>query len=62
METGRAIARDVLEAQEAKIEAENALIGALVDHTVAVLEFERDIEMLEVDEWGQWREGILSDE
>jgi outer membrane protein TolC len=45
-QAGTATTRDVLEAQDALIEARNALTRALVDHAVALLEFERDTGVL----------------
>lgn len=54
LEAGRARTRDYLDAQEDLVNAQNDLTGALMDHTVARLEFFRDIELLEVDEDGQW--------
>jgi len=49
-EAGRAETRDLLEAQDALIEAQNSLSRALVDHTIARLEFLRDTGQLEVNE------------
>jgi len=49
-EAGRAETRDLLEAQDALVEAQNSLTRALVDHTVARLEFLRDTGQLEVNE------------
>lgn len=43
LQAGRAITRDLLEAREALVEAENALARALVSYLIARLEFERDI-------------------
>jgi outer membrane protein TolC len=48
--------RDVLEANDALLDAENNLTEALIDHTVARLELLRDIELLEVDDKGIWKE------
>jgi len=53
---GRADTRDVLEAQDALLEAKNAVTQALVDHTIARLEFWRDTGVLQVDENGLWKE------
>ncbi len=50
LQSGRAQARDLLEAQDALINAQNALIRALVSYRVARLEFLRDTGSLEVDE------------
>ncbi|MDA1142672.1 MAG: TolC family protein [Planctomycetota bacterium] len=49
LQSGRAQARDLLEAQDALINAQNALIGALVDYRVARLEYLRDTGSLDVD-------------
>jgi outer membrane protein TolC len=43
IQAGRAVTRDLLEAREALVEAENALADALVSYLIARLEFERDI-------------------
>lgn len=43
LQAGRADTRDLLDSQAALVEAQNALIRALTDHTLARLEFFRDI-------------------
>ncbi len=43
IQAGRAITRDLLEAREALVEAENALADALASYVIARLEFKRDI-------------------
>jgi len=48
LEAGRVITRDLLEAQEALLRAQNALAGALVDYRIARLELERDMDTLKV--------------
>ncbi|MCK4850834.1 MAG: TolC family protein, partial [Phycisphaerae bacterium] len=48
--------RDVLEAQEALVSAQNDLTSALVDYRVAELELQLDMDVLEVSEKGLWRE------
>jgi outer membrane protein TolC len=53
LQAGRADQRDVLDAQQALVDARNALTSALVDHTIANLEFQRDVGTLVVDEEGQ---------
>ncbi len=53
---GRAETRDVLEADEALLQVQNALIDALVSYRMAELRFQRDIGLLVVDERGLWRE------
>ncbi|MFH1419812.1 MAG: TolC family protein [Planctomycetota bacterium] len=56
LEAGRVEIRDVLEAQEALISARNALTAARVNYRVGELNLQRDLELLEVDEKGLWRE------
>ena len=56
LEQGRAEIRDVLEARESLISAENALTGAIVRYRVAELEFQRDLGVLEVGSDGLWQE------
>ena len=56
LQAGQAQIRDVLEAQEALVSAQNALTAALVNYRVAELELQRDMGVLEVDEKGNWRE------
>ncbi|MBW2065131.1 MAG: TolC family protein [Deltaproteobacteria bacterium] len=55
-EAGRIPIRDVLEAQEALINAKNGFISAVVDYRIAELEFQRDTGLLRVDERGLWQE------
>jgi len=55
-EAGRAQVRDVLEAQEALINARNALTLAVVAYRVAELAFQRDTGLLQIDEKGLWKE------
>ncbi|MFW6059946.1 MAG: TolC family protein [Phycisphaeraceae bacterium] len=56
LELGRAEIRDVLEAQEALVSAQNALTSALVNYRVSELELQRDLGLLEVNERGLWEE------
>jgi len=56
LEAGRAEIRDVLEAQEALVQAQDSLTAALVDYRIAELQLQRDMGVLEVDEKGLWRE------
>jgi outer membrane protein TolC len=56
LETGRAQTRDLLEAQEDLISAQNALTSALVSYRVAELELQRDTGVLQVDENALWTE------
>lgn len=56
LEAGRAEIRDVLEAQDALVTAQNALTAALVNYRVNELALQRDLGLLDVDERGLWRE------
>jgi outer membrane protein TolC len=58
LEAGRAEIRDVLEAQDALVNAQNALTGALVNYRVGELALQRDLGLLDVDERGLWREYV----
>jgi len=48
--------RDLLEAQDALLSAQNALTAAAVNYRIAELEFQSDMGLLKVDESGLWRE------
>jgi outer membrane protein TolC len=61
LQAGRADQRDVLDSQQALVEARNALTSALVDHSIAVLQFQRDVGTLAVDEEGQIHGWVLTD-
>ena len=54
LKTGRAQTRDLLESQGALLEAQNELTDALVAHTIAKLNFFRDIGVLQVRPDGMW--------
>ena len=49
LQAGRADTRDLLESQAALVEAQNALVRALMDHTIARLQFYRDTGALKPD-------------
>ena len=53
---GEATTRDLLEANRALVDAQNALTRTLVDHALARLALWRDTELLRVDEHGVWQE------
>ncbi len=55
---GSTTIRDLLEAQEALISAQNALSAALVGYRVSELELQRDMDVLQVNEKGLWHEYI----
>lgn len=61
LEAGRAQIRDVLEAEEAMVSAQNALSTALVDYRVGELKLQRDMGVLEIDEQGLWKEYVPAD-
>lgn len=56
LQAGRAQVRDVLEAQDDYVSAQNARIAALVDYRIAELELQRDMGVIEVDHRGIWSE------
>ena len=58
LEAGRAEIRDVLEAQDSLVTAQNALTAALVNYRVGELAVQRDLGLLDVDERGLWREYV----
>jgi len=62
LQAGRAKQRDVLEAESDLLLGRNNLTAALVTHTIAGLEFERDTGTLLVDEEGQIHGWILTDD
>jgi outer membrane protein TolC len=60
-EAGRAQIRDVLEAQEALINAKNGLTSAVAAYRIAELEFQRDTGLLKINDKGLWKEYIPED-
>jgi len=58
LEAGRAQIRDLLEAQDALISAQNALTSALVSYRLGELALQRDLGVLAVDEKGLWQEYV----
>jgi len=57
-ELGEGDALDLVDAQNALTRARNSLTGALIDHTIARLEFWRDMGILFIKEHGQWEEVV----
>ena len=55
-EAGEVQIRDLLEAQDALLSAQNALTSAVVSYRVAELELQTDMGLLKVDEKGLWQE------
>ncbi len=58
LRAGRAITRDVLESQNALLDAQNAVTSALIDYYSNRLDLLLAMETLQVDENGMWKEGI----
>jgi len=54
LDVGKGTVRLLLDSQDALVAAEDALTGALIDHTIAKLNFYRDIGILEVRPDGMW--------
>ena len=66
LQAGRVEIRDLLEAQEDLLSAQNSLTGATVDYRISELALQRDLGLLEVSNDGMWKEfdpeNIQSDE
>jgi len=58
LKSGRAKTRDLLDAQDALLLAQNNLTSALVGHTIAKLSFYRDIGILQVKPDGMWTQSV----
>jgi len=58
LEAGRAQMRDLLEAQDALLSAQNALTAAAVNYRIAELELQSDMGLLKIDEKGLWQEYV----
>jgi outer membrane protein TolC len=56
LDAGRAQTRDLLEAQDALLSAQNALTASVVDYRIAELAIQRDMGLLQVNEKGLWKE------
>ena len=56
LEAARIQIRDLLEAQDALLAAQNDLTSALVDYRIAELGIQRDMGVLAVNEKGLWQE------
>ena len=57
----QATPRDVVDASEAELRAQNDTTAALIDHTIAKLEFFRDIGVLQVNNDGFWYQDFFTD-
>jgi hypothetical protein len=56
LQAGRVTTRDLLESQDALLEAQNSVTAALVDHAIAKLSFFRDVGILQVKPDGMWEQ------
>jgi outer membrane protein TolC len=56
LQEGRASTRDLLESQDALLEAQNNVTATLIDHAIAKLNFYRDLGVLQVKPDGMWQE------
>ena len=56
LKAGRAQIRDLLDAQESLVSAQNALTAALVSYRISELQLQRDTGLLAVDAKGLWQE------
>jgi outer membrane protein TolC len=56
LDAGRAQIRDVLDAQDSLVQAQNDLTTALMNYRLAELSLQRDMGVLEVNSDGLWRE------
>jgi len=56
LEAGRIEIRDLLEAQDALLAAQNSLTSAVVSYRIAELALQRDLGLLRVNEKGLWQE------
>jgi len=62
LDAGEAQIRDLLEANDDQVDAEDRLTAALVDYRIAELELQRDMGTLQVDHRGLWAEYETNDE
>lgn len=56
LEAGRVEIRNLLEAQDSLLSAQNSLTAAVVNYRTAELEIQRDLGLLKVNEQGLWQE------
>lgn len=56
LEAGRAAIRDLLEAQDSLLGAQNSLTSAMVSYRIAELELQKDMGVLQINEKGLWTE------
>ena len=56
LQAGRLTTRDLLESQDALLEAQDSVTEALIGHAIAKLNFFRDVGILEVRPDGMWEQ------
>jgi outer membrane protein TolC len=56
LDAGRTEIRNLLEAQDALLSAQNSLTAAVINYRIAELELQRDLDLLQVNEQGLWQE------
>jgi len=56
LQAGRAIIRDVLDAQRDLLSSQNSQTSSMVNYRMAELELQRDLDVLEIDPDGLWKE------
>ncbi|WP_186804637.1 TolC family protein [Limihaloglobus sulfuriphilus] len=61
LEFGRAEMRDVLEAKDDLLQAQNTLTAAVVNYRISELQLQKDMGLLRVDEDGIWNEYVPQD-
>jgi outer membrane protein TolC len=61
LEAGRAQIRDLTDAQDSLLLAQNDLTSAIVQYRIAELEIQRAMGVLEIDENGLWKEYLAGD-
>ncbi len=59
LKSGRAKTRDLLDAQDSLLLAQNNLTSALLGHTIAKLSFYRDVGILQVKPDGMWTQSVI---
>jgi len=59
LQYGRGTVRLLLDSEDALVQAQNDVIGALIDHLVAKLSFFRDVGVLQVRPDGMWEQNTL---
>jgi outer membrane protein TolC len=61
LRAGRITMRDVLDAQQSLLQSQNSLTSARIRYRMAELELQRDLDVLQVDETGIWKEFSLQE-